>query len=265
MKKLLVIFGILAMSLSTFASPRKGCGKTASCKMDTTTLQSFHYLLFGGAIINNDAINDRLGENGLGDFSSYAGAVGFGGTRWSGRYVSANEFEVLFWKKNRQDNRVGMLNTGRFSSLHGIRLVNTPAFSLYPLAGIGAGFTTIKVWSDERSFNDALAVGVESDGASKLFQPTFLFDVGIGAHFSKKMPHGKPGMATIGLRAGYVFDPVKSNRWYQGRSVILDGPDGNLSGPYLRIVLGGSKPHWIKRHGASCCSNHKTCGKRKMK
>lgn len=229
--------------------------------MDTLSSKTFYYLLTGGAMIDNDALNERFNANGIGEFSRYAGAIGFGSIHRFRRYVSVYEFESLLWKKNRADNLVGMLNAGRFTSLHGIQIVDKPWFSLYPLAGIGAGFTSIKAWPEEIPFDGALTDGAASATRSALIQATFLLDVGFGAHFSKSMSYGKSGSAMVGIRAGYIFDPVKSNRWYRDRSEVRDGPDGNLSGPYVRIILGGSRPHRSAMYGKTCCSSGIECKK----
>lgn len=262
MKKIMLCAGIIAISFQVFALPRKCCATKTGCVKDSVQSTSFHYLQFGGVLVDNGSINSRLDENGIGEFSDYTGSVGFGTARFVRRYVSVNDLQFLFWKKSYQNNLIGKLGAARFTSLHGIQLIEKAGFSFYPLAGIGAGLTSFSVRPEKRSFDDALTGTPSMATGSALFQPTFLFDVGVGAHFTKKMQkHNKTGI--VGLRAGYIFDPVKSNRWYQGRTEIPDGPDGNLSGPYLRLTMGFASAPSCRAHGRKGCRKAGTCGRRK--
>ncbi|MBN1575874.1 MAG: hypothetical protein JW913_04935 [Chitinispirillaceae bacterium] len=212
-----------------------------------------HYFMLGGALVGNGEVNNSLTDMGYGEFSRYGLSLGFGGIRRYRRYIRGGEFEGLFWRRNKTDNNESRFSAGRFFSLHGFSLVSTPNVSLYPLVGIGGGVTSLWAGPRDVPFDSALAIPSQLPESSPLHQLTFLIDLGLGLHFSHPMPRGKPGRMTIGLRAGYILDPVDNGRWYRNSVRLTDGPDSDLSGPYVRLTLGGSG----MRNRKECCRPHR--------
>ena len=220
--------------------------------------------MFGGALVNTHNVNERLHELGYGGFSRYGLSLGFGGLRQYRRYITGGEIEGIFWKRNKDHSRVSMLNAGRLISLHGFSVLSLPSFSLYPLIGIGGGVTSLLAGPKEVPFDSAFAIPSQLPESSPLYQFSFLVDLGVGMHFSHPAPRGRPGVMTIGLRAGYIFDPIDNDRWYRNGTRLTGGPDSDLSGPYLRLTLGGSHGGKKMRHGGGCPykggSHGKACG-----
>jgi hypothetical protein len=47
----------------------------------------------------------------------------------------------------------------------------------------------------------------------------------------------------VGLRAGYTFDPTKSDRWMRDGLYVTDTPKPTLSGAYVMFTIGGANRH----------------------
>ena len=233
---------VTILSLSMAAAGTDSCViDSAKCPHHDKSRSGIHYFMLGGALVDNSEVNQRMSRLGYGEFSRYGFSIGFGGLRTYRRYVKGGEFEGMFWKRSKKNGTESRFTTGRFLSLHGFSLVSSPNISLYPLIGIGGGVTSLWAGPKEVPFDSAFAIPSQLPESSPLHQLSFLIDLGFGLQFSRPIPHGRPGRMAIGIRAGYIFDPVDNDRWYRNGTRLTGGPDSDLSGPYLRLTLGGSR------------------------
>ena len=240
--------------------PRKSIGKNSS------GLQLHHFFSLGGARVENSAVNQRLKQLGYSEFSPYGVVFGFGSYRQKRHFIMGHEFEPLFWKPKENSMSESQFSVGRFISLGGFVFQPSPSFAIYPLAGLGVGVSGLKAGPKEIAFDSALSLSSRQPPAGRMYQATFLIDVGLGVHFSKPAPQGKAGRYTIGLRGGYIFDPVDNNKWFRRGVTLSDGPDSDLSGAYLKITFGKSRVPYCHKAASKCpylrnkCGN--TCGGR---
>ncbi|MBN1306665.1 MAG: hypothetical protein JXA18_02020 [Chitinispirillaceae bacterium] len=249
------LLGLIA-TLMSFSAAVAGsnCAGRNECGSHGKMNKSIHYFMLGGALVDNSEVNRSIADMGYGEFSRYGLSLGFGGIRRHGRYLNGGEFEGVFWKRNNTDDAESRLSVGRFISLHGFSLVSTPNISLYPLVGIGGGITSLWAGPKEVQFESAFAIPSRLPESRPLHQLTFLIDLGLGMHFFRPLPRGKPGVMSIGFRAGYVLDPVDNDRWYRNSVRLTRGPDSDLSGPYVRLTFGGSGNRRCKEKG---CPYHR--------
>jgi hypothetical protein len=48
-------------------------------------------------------------------------------------------------------------------------------------------------------------------------------------------------LGLLGLRAGYTFDPTKSDRWMREGLFVNDAPKPSLNGAYVMLTIGGAQ------------------------
>ncbi len=266
------VFGIVAVTMLTWTTTASTSNdqkpmcknqvndaQAQSCRNQEKMHNGIHYLLIGGALVENGAVNKEIERLGYTGFSRYSLSLGFGGIRLHGRFVSGGEFEGLLWKHNKNGNSESMFSAGRLLSLHGISVLPSSNFLLYPLVGIGGGISSLRAGPKEVPFDSAFAIPSQLPSSSSLSQFTFLVDLGLGMNYSHPFPHGKPGKMSIGLRAGYMFDPFDNDEWHRHGTTLTNGPNSDLSGPYVRLTLGTSGVHKGKE---GCCPHHKDSGKK---
>lgn len=217
-----------------------------------TVLKS-HYFMVGGAFVDNNDVNHRMKQMGYTEFTRYGLSVGFGWNRRFRKFISGGEFEGLFWKRNHYKKHESVFGAGRVLALYGVSLFQSKTYSLYPLFGLGGGVSHLRAGPSELPFDSAFVLPSQVPTMSSLYQFAFLLDFGMGAEIKRPLPRGKPGNVTIGLRLGYLLNPVEKNKWHRSGVTIRNGPFSNLSGPYLRLTLGSTG---VKRK-KECCAYHK--------
>ena len=113
---------------------------------------------------------------------------------------------------------------------------------VYPLIGVGGGGGRLTFDNTaDRSFDDLAAnprVGATALTGGFLMQVALgvdkLFVLGTRDEGGRR----REGGVVVGVRAGYVFGPGQSN-WGIGGTDVTGGPDLELTGPYVRVVIGG--------------------------
>jgi hypothetical protein len=202
-------------------------------------------------------MNDFLTDNGFADISRNAVVVGFGSNGFFRRFVSGLQLNGLFWKKDERGNLVT-----QFSGIYGLLsagfniLPPENAIKLYPLLDFGPGLMKLTLREDEVSFDDA----VDEPSQTRHFWQGGLI-IGFGAGFDYVLPLAKKGKnITLGLRAGYMYDPTDRNDWQLEGADVRNGPEAVFSGPYARLTIGKSfaKPHkaWGKHTKKDTMSGH---------
>jgi hypothetical protein len=137
----------------------------------------------------------------------------------------------------------GMISVGysilssRRHRLGGLRA----GFDLFPLVGFGGSTIMVEVRDgaprDAATFDQQL--GAPYDNAT-LTRDTLGLSFGGGLDFTLGEPLDDEGLevgAVLGMRAGYHSD-VYGDGWYVYQQPLAGGPDLNLSGPYMKLLLG---------------------------
>jgi opacity protein-like surface antigen len=223
----LVLFaGLLSLQVSA--------AEKCSVKCDSSACSKNHYFIGGVTWIDNEALTPYLSAYGIGEYSTYNLNLGYGAMKTWGRFVHGLEINTLLWKKNTSDNYRAEFWAARVLGVTGYEVVKTKNLKLFPYAGLGMGMSSISITAENMTFTDAL--NASKTGSLHLY--SVLINLGAGFDFYKPRC-SKTKM--IGIRGGYVFDPIKSNQWYKGNSKVKHGPDIKLSGPYVNLVIGHVK------------------------
>ncbi len=211
---------------------------------DSTMKVTRHYGIMSAGIswFTNSNLNDYLNRLGFSSFKEYAVSVSLGSHSEVGNMVMENAITGNFWEDK--------INSGLRSTLWSADIFMNSGYnifasempmSLFPYMGFGIGLNTLQIRSDTKTLPQ-LIVSKEPDAF--LWQPSILFDLGIGSDAIFTMADKKQGL-TIGFRAGYTYDIYTAQNWYSDGTSISDVPRFRQNGGYVRIILGawGSHKH----------------------
>ncbi|MBA3405031.1 MAG: hypothetical protein H0U13_10165 [Gemmatimonadaceae bacterium] len=196
----------------------------------------------GVSRIGTRPLNDRLAANGYPTFGQAAVAVSIGGYRILSRalMLSAEWHGLIIGEEAHEGGEVGV-GAGYGTLGVGYMVELSPYARVYPRLGLGVG--GLGLWIQ----NHVDSVGFDEVLANPKPEPTLrepvlgrdgpVIDLGAGVEF---FPARRDRGVLIGLRAGYLVAPFSSG-WdlvYHGKA--SGGPDANISGAYVRIMVGAA-------------------------
>jgi hypothetical protein len=199
------------------------------------------YFAIGWSALDLGPLNDVLQANGYRRFTEDFLSLGGGGYGVLGRFVIGGQGhgylgegrDVALGGQNfRSEVSAGM----GFVDL-GWVLWSSNGWALTPLVGLGGGGLTLQIDAlSAPTFGEVLA---QPGHRSKLSTGGFLIDLGASFDFLLRRDDGERRSGPLfGLRAGWVLSPIEGGWELEGRD-IAGGPDLGVSGPYVRILLGG--------------------------
>lgn len=121
----------------------------------------------------------------------------------------------------------------------GYVVYSTPLMLIYPVLGIGGGGMVVSVTDRSKTpvdFDDL----IKSPGREAYIGTGgFLLQASLSADFYVLGSRGEGGTGgfLVGLRAGYLWQPGSS--WYFNKDELSGAPEAGLSGPFIRLALGG--------------------------
>lgn len=200
------------------------------------------YFMISTNILDLDEFNTGLRQNGYPDFSGDLFSVGLGGHSTVNRFILGMEGHALmtgkknFTRANRNYQRsleaaYGFLNIG-------YQVIRHAGFSLYPLFGLGGGGVMLKITDrTTTAFDDVLA---NPGRSAQLRTSGFLFHAALGFDYlvATRRSENRTSGLVLGLRAGFAFAP-HNGTWHLEESKISGGPEIGVTGPYIRLLLGG--------------------------
>lgn len=154
------------------------------------------------------------------------------------RFIIGGEGESLISPKKENDNYSLALTGGYGLIKVGYMLFRPKSFELYPLLGFGAGALGVNIHEEGTpgNFNDFIA---NPEMGTGLWNGGLLADFGLKMNFligsDKDTNHGSA--CIIGLNAGYTMKVVDFG-WFSYNGELSGGPDLDLSGPYVKLVIG---------------------------
>jgi hypothetical protein len=214
------------------------------------------FLIAGGGMRTVADANKVLNTQGLPGLSKYYAGFGFGGKTQFKRLLGTSEFLGTFSNQWESADKISALYSVTGTLNIGFDLIGSDRINLYPLVGIGGGLLNLYVRDKEKTFAQF------SPGAStplNLYQGTLLLNAGLGFDLISK-PTFEGKSRTIGLRVGYQFDPTTKGTWKQDGVKVTNGPAPDLSGLYVKLLLGSSGPMKHKKHwGKGDCESKEQC------
>jgi hypothetical protein len=224
---------------------------TAACPK--AKIRSHHFVGGGAMKIDPDKLNSSLANNGLSAFDNMAGTFTMGKQSSVKRLIWEKELTLSGWKHNLNSNTRSTLSAGSLLWNTGFNVLNPELpFAVFPYAGAGIGFNTIRFRTESKSMTDVLTYS-EKESNVQLWQAALLLNVGLGADFTFAPPDRSKGIV-IGVRGGYLFDPITDKIWRDRHTEVNGLSALERSGPYARLVVG----MW-KHHEKRCDRSDKKC------
>ncbi|MDI6791248.1 MAG: hypothetical protein QME81_00030 [bacterium] len=171
------------------------------------------------------------GGSGYGVAGEHKIIIGGEGGGFSQNAISANQKG----QKASLSGGYGLFNVGYI-------VFSKKNFRLFPLLGLGGGGLSLKIWETTGSAPtfDKILDGTEPKREVSMSTGGLLFNLALGADYLLVFGGDKEGEGGLlfGLRAGYILSPGKAD-WEMEDVDVSGGSDVRITGPYLRLVLGG--------------------------
>ena len=224
----LLVAGLLLASNSAQARfPRRG------------PIGGFGYFSVGVRQLDVAEMNRLLKAKGFAPFSKTAAIMGGGGLAVARKWVIGGEgFGIVGRKVNGPSAEARLTGGYGFFDLGRVLWKRTGSFGAL-MGGFGGGGMEIEVGSTSypESFGAALDAPYHSTRMSKGGLMAKLSLMGQFLVTRKKRGRCFNGLV-IGFDAGYVL-PIYESGWMIGEKNIGSGPASGITGPYLRITIGG--------------------------
>ncbi len=204
------------------------------------------YFMIGWSALDLQPLNDALATSGYPRFSEDFLSMGGGGHAVLGwlviggqghGYMSQERDAALTLANYRTAVTAGM---GFFDL--GVVAWSRGGASLTPLVGLGGGGLEVDIRElAAPTFSEVLA---QPGRRSTLSTGGFLLDLGASFDWiidrGRNFGHGGP---LVGLRVGWVLTPFHG-QWQLHSQDIAGGPELELTGPYVRFMVGGGHSDW---------------------
>jgi hypothetical protein len=197
------------------------------------------YFMIGGGTLDIDAINTRMQTAGLSTLSDNFLSLGGGGYAIHGRLILGGEGHSLLGEEVSNESFTTSIGAGYGFFNIGYSLHSSGSLIVYPMFGIGGGAMSISMMekgtspSFDQILNDPKRSVVLSTGG-------WLINLALGTDYMFIMEENEEGKGgfILGLRIGYVLAPIKGD-WSMDGIDISGGPDIGITGPYIRLMIGG--------------------------
>ena len=196
------------------------------------------YFMFGFNNLDIKNLNTALENKGYSKLSDNFLSFGGGGHGIINRFIIGGEGHGLIGEEANSENYKSSLSVGYGFFDFGYIVYSIGGLNVYPLLGIGGGGITLKISEKVPPSFDAILDnpkrGVEISTGG------LLLNIAVGADYLLNLGDRKWGNGGLvfGLRIGYTYSPIKSD-WQFEEGSISDGPETGITGPYLRLMIGG--------------------------
>ena len=231
----------LAALLALAASADAGAAqlRPGSRMPGSNTERAFRmYVEAGYAQMDLDGLNERLAslEEPYSPVSEDMAVFGFGLHGRLNRFILGGEaaIQASIEEAEAGDERKAEMSGFNASALLGFSLLQTDGFDFYPLVQLGYAAATIEVSErGDPTWDEVLA---DPGRQSTLSAGTFYGAGGVGLDYTFRNGF------FMGLRGTYAYTPP-ADGWTEETGNVLGGPEVDLSGPSVRLLLGfGGRP-----------------------
>jgi hypothetical protein len=226
-----ILAGLVVMA---FTVP--GFGRGDSTCMTNVTMVQKHDFSVGAAWVDMKSLNSKLSSLELSNFRNNGLSLDLEHQTVINRMMMGGELKGLFFGDRLTNNTRTTFNAGELLLKSGFMVVNTEHVQLYPYLGLGAGLMNLVIGEKNTPFDTAL---IRPTTNLNLYQGRFLIDLGVG--FDLLGGQNPSRLGVLGLRAGYTFDPTKTDRWMRDGLFVTGAPEPTLNGAYVMLTLGGAE------------------------
>ncbi len=228
--KTIILIAIVIANISGFAQ------ETKSNKVSG----GLGYFMIGYTGMELGNMNSLFKENGYPELSNSSFTFGGGGHFVFKNFIIGGEGHGISGGSSSNAKYDIKLGGGYGFFNLGYILYHNPTVNVYPLLGFGGGGSTIGITDKSKNpenFNDLLENPARE---SYITNGGFMLNFSLGADFfvlASKSENGSGGWI-MGIKAGYVYN-ASGNDWYFNNKETAGSPDAGISGPYLRLTIGG--------------------------
>lgn len=198
------------------------------------------YFMVGYSGLQMDELNQSFKSAGIPELATGAISIGGGGHYIYKNFIIGGEGHGLAGASAENSEYKTSHSAGYGFFNLGYVVLQGKAINLYPLLGIGGGGMTVSVTDKSKltnSFDDVL-----HDPARESYLNTggFLMNFSLSSDYffaGSKSDKYSSGFF-IGLKVGYILN-LTGNDWYFSGNKLDNSPKAGISGPYIRIVIGG--------------------------
>jgi hypothetical protein len=239
---------LTGLLLSVFAVSGFGRDCDSTCAANVNILSKSD-LGIGVGWVDMKPLNDRLSSYGLSNFRANGLSLDLEHQTVINRMMMGGEIKGLFFNNRLTGNTMTSFTAGEILLKSGFNVISTEHINLYPYLGLGAGLMNFVIGDKNTPFDSALA---RPNMNVNLYQARFLIDLGVGLDLLGGQNASRLGL--VGLRAGYTFDPTKTDRWMRDGLWVTDTPKPTLNGAYVMLTIGGAErksldmKEWKRHH-----------------
>lgn len=197
------------------------------------------YFMIGACILDLGDLNTRLVDNGYTEMSDNIFSMGGGGHAIINRIIIGGEGQALIGNKETSATYKTSLGGGYGFFNLGYIVYSNSSLRIYPLLGIGGGGISLGI-SEQGTAPTFDEVLEDPKRNADLFTGGLLLNLAVGAEYFLKTGADDKGNRgwIFGIRTGYTLTPVQGD-WHMEMTEVSGGPDLGITGPYLRIMIGG--------------------------
>jgi len=198
------------------------------------------YFMVGYTGFNLGGMNTLLKDNGYPELTNGSFTFGGGGHFIVNNFIIGGEGHGLSGSKSSNANYDLAIGGGYGFFNLGYIVYNNPTVNIYPLLGFGGGGATIGITDKSKipeNFNDLLENPARE---SYITNGGFMMNLSIGADFfiAGAKNENFSGGWIMGIKAGYIYN-TSGDDWYFNNEKIAGSPNAGISGPYVRLTIGG--------------------------
>jgi hypothetical protein len=240
-----ILIGLLSMALTV---PGFGHDLDSTGSSNVNVLKKSDVGI-GVGWLDMKPLNDRLADLGLSKFRTYGLSLDLEHQTVINRMMMGGEVKGILFNDRLTGNTRTAFWGGEVLLKSGFNVICTEHVNLYPYLGLGAGLMNLVIGDKDTQFDTAL---VRPNTNLNIYQFRFLIDLGIGFDLLGGMNPSRLGV--VGLRAGYTFDPTKSDRWMRDGLFVTSTPEPTMNGAYIMLTLGGAArktmnmKNWMHHH-----------------
>ncbi len=227
---------ILILSLLLMITTREA--RSQDAPPGGTKIGGRGFFSMGTGMLKTDDLDGTLQAAGYPVFNEGYYLIGGEGYLMINRWVIGGEGHGIIGDEISEGIITGSLSGGQGFLTVGHTVFSNNRFKIYPKGGVGLGGLSMQLTGDlPPALSDMLDDPAEDTELSKSHA---LMKLGMNFAFLINLSSGEFGAGgfAIGLEAGYQFTFNESD-WQIEEIDIQNGPDLNMTGPYIKLKIGG--------------------------